>query len=333
MDLYEILELKPNASEIEIKKAYLRLVKVYHPDKNKTPGSEDKFRKIQSAYEILSDPKSRLEYQKMNQSQKFGFVEILEKIIGEQISLSELKKYGINLDKTDFDYLQNNFWNFFRAINVGELLGLFKKGIVPKKNFNNIINCSESDNDIFDETTAEYFYNLPISFQKNNPLDIKLELSIKLGDIASKNKRKIKIKRRINNRDETTAFVFNLSNPYVVFVGAGDYLNGDYGNLIVKLTLHNNLYWNENIILIEQNMSLYEMIYGLDLRLDVGENKNINIQNWVPSRDGFVIEITNSNNKNIESDIKFDNYNLAIKLVLDYQDTIEKEQLLRQYFS
>jgi curved DNA-binding protein CbpA len=333
MDLYEILELKPNASEIEIKKAYLRLVKVYHPDKNKTPGSEDKFRKIQSAYEILSDPKSRLEYQKMNQSQKFGFVEILEKIIGEQISLSELKKYGINLDKTDFDYLQNNFWNFFRAINVGELLGLFKKGIVPKKNFNNIINCSESDNDIFDETTAEYFYNLPISFQKNNPLDIKLELSIKLGDIASKNKRKIKIKRRINNRDETTAFVFNLSNPYVVFVGAGDYLNGDYGNLIVKLTLPNNLYWNENIILIEQNMSLYEMIYGLDLRLDVGENKNINIQNWVPSRDGFVIEITNSNNKNIESDIKFDNYNLAIKLVLDYQDTIEKEQLLRQYFS
>lgn len=333
MDLYEILELKPNASEIEIKKAYLRLVKVYHPDKNKTPGSEDKFRKIQSAYEILSDPKSRLEYQKMNQSQKFGFVEILEKIIGEQISLSELKKYGINLDKTDFDYLQNNFWNFFRAINVGELLGLFKKGIVPKKNFNNIINCSESDNDIFDETTAEYFYNLPISFQKNNPLDIKLELSIKLGDIASKNKRKIKIKRRINNRDETTSFVFNLTNPYVVFVGAGDYLNGDYGNLIVKLTLPNNLYWNENIILIEQNMSLYEMIYGLDLRLDVGENKNINIQNWVPSRDGFVIEITNSNNKNIESDIKFDNYNLAIKLVLDYQDTIEKEQLLRQYFS
>ena len=333
MDLYEILELKPNASEIEIKKAYLRLVKVYHPDKKKTPGSEDKFRKIQSAYEILSDPKSRLEYQKMNQSQKFGFVEILEKIIGEQISLSELKKYGINLDKTDFDYLQNNFWNFFRAINVGELLGLFKKGIVPKKNFNNIINCSESDNDIFDETTAEYFYNLPISFQKNNPLDIKLELSIKLGDIASKNKRKIKIKRRINNRDETTSFVFNLTNPYVVFVGAGDYLNGDYGNLIVKLTLPNNLYWNENIILIEQNMSLYEMIYGLDLRLDVGENKNINIQNWVPSRDGFVIEITNSNNKNIESDIKFDNYNLAIKLVLDYQDTIEKEQLLRQYFS
>ena len=333
MDLYEILELKPNASEIEIKKAYLRLVKVYHPDKNKTPGSEDKFRKIQSAYEILSDPKSRLEYQKMNQSQKFGFVEILEKIIGEQISLSEFKKYGINLDKTDFDYLQNNFWNFFRAINVGELLGLFKKGIVPKKNFNNIINCSESDNDIFDETTAEYFYNLPISFQKNNPLDIKLELSIKLGDIASKNKRKIKIKRRINNRDETTSFVFNLTNPYVVFVGAGDYLNGDYGNLIVKLTLPNNLYWNENIILIEQNMSLYEMIYGLDLRLDVGENKNINIQNWVPSRDGFVIEITNSNNKNIESDIKFDNYNLAIKLVLDYQDTIEKEQLLRQYFS
>ena len=62
-----------------------------------------------------------------------------------------------------------------------------------KKNFNNIINCSESDVDIFDEVMAEYYYSLPISFQKVSPLNIKIDLNIKLGDIAVKNKRKIKI--------------------------------------------------------------------------------------------------------------------------------------------
>ena len=112
MELYQILDLKPNASELEIKKAYLKLVKQYHPDRNKSVGAAEHFQQIQSAYEILINQKSRQEYQKMNQTDRFSFVEILEKIINENINLSELKKYGINLEKTDFDYLQKNFTNF-----------------------------------------------------------------------------------------------------------------------------------------------------------------------------------------------------------------------------
>lgn len=332
MDLYEILEIRPNASEVEIKKSYFRLVKIYHPDRNREPGANERFQKIQSAYEILINDKTRQEYQRMNNQEKTSFVEILEKIIGEKINLEELKKYGINLENPDFEYIKNNFLNFFRAINVGELLQLFRKGIVPKKDFVNITNCSESDVDIFDETFAEYYYQLPISMQKVNKLDIKLDLQIKLGDIATNNKRKIKIKREINNGTDTSTFVFNLTTPYVVFIGAGDSIDGDYGNLIIKLNLPNNLYWDDKIILIEQSMNLYEMIYGLDIYLDLGENKNISIQNWVPSRDGFLIEI-NSNNKNVESNIKIPTHNLGIKLYLNYEDSKEKEEILKKYFS
>lgn len=328
MDLYEILEIKPNASEIEIRKAYYRLAKIYHPDKNKSGGSVVKFQEIHSAYEILINDKTRHEYQKMNNQDKMSFVEILVKIIGERINIDELKKYGINLEKPDFEYIKNNFLNFFRAINVGELLQLFKKGIVPKKDFVNVINCSESDMDIYDETVAEYFYQLPISIQKVNKLDIKIDLHIKIGDIAANNKRKIKIKRMVNNKNETSTFVFNLSSPYIVFLGAGDSINGNHGNLVIKLILPNNLYWDNKIILIEQSMSLYEMIYGLDINLDLGENKNISIQNWVPSRDGFLIEV----NKNMESNLKIASHNLAIKLYLNYEDSPEKEQILKQYF-
>lgn len=327
MDLYEILNVKPNASEVEIKKAYIKLVKLYHPDKNPSPDAAVKFQKIQSAYDILSNKDSRQEYQKMNHKEKTSFMDILEKIIGDKINLDEFKKYGINITKPDFDYIQKNFMNFFRSINVAELLNLFKKGMVPKKNLDSMYNCSESDNDIFDETCAEYFYNLPISLQKHNSLDIKIDMKIKLGDLANKNKKKIKIKRNLDGKMETSTFIFSLGNPYVVFIGGGDSNRQNNGNLIIKLELENNLLWSQNLILIEQSMNLYEMIYGLDIKLDLGDGKNIQLNNWVPSRDGFLIEISN----NITD--MFLNYNLAIKLFLNYEHTVEKEQLLKQYFS
>ena len=329
MDLYEILEIKSNASENEIRKAYHRLAKIYHPDKNKDVNTSEKFQKIQSAYEILSNDKTRQEYQKMNHKDKLSFVEILEKILNDKINISELKKYGINLEISDLEYIQKNIINFFNTLNINELFELFKKGIVPRKEFNNIINCSESDVDVYDETSAEYFYSLPFSFQKNNKNDIKIDLSIKIGDIVNNNKRKIKIKRNVDEKEVSSTFIFNLSKPYVVFIGGGDMFNGNYGNLFIKLSLPNNLYWDQNIILIEQSMSLYDMIYGLDIHLDLGENKEINIQKWIPSRDGYLVEVSN---RNIE-ELKLINHNLTIKLVLDYESTDEKEKILKQYFS
>jgi hypothetical protein len=79
--------------------------------------------------------------------------------------------------------------------------------------------------------------------------------------------------------------------------------------------------WLEDIILVEQTISLYELIYGLNICLDLGEDI-IRFQDWVPSRDGFIIDIVN----------KF-NIKLAIKLCLNYEDNVEKEQILKQYFS
>jgi curved DNA-binding protein CbpA len=331
MDLYEILEIKSNASEIEIKKAYHRLVLKYHPDKNNNT-TTDKFQKIQSAYEILINSKTRLEYQKMNTCEQYSFVEILEKVINNNINFDELQKYGFNLNKNDISYIQTNFYNLFQSINVEELILLFKKGIIPKKDFNNNNNnCSESDSDFFDETNADYYYNLPISMQKINKNDIRIELSIKIGDITNINKRKIKIKRNNDlshseNSPINTTFIFTLNIPYIVFIGGGDCSDGDnYGNLIIKLNLPNNLFWNENIILIEQSMSLYEMIYGFDIHLDLGDKNIINIQNWVSSRDGFLIDVNSINNK-------LKNCNLGIKLFLNYEDSPEKEQLLKKYF-
>lgn len=61
-DPYQTLGVYKQAAASEIKKAYYSLAKKYHPDTNKDPKAKDRFAEIQSAYEILSDPQKRKQY-------------------------------------------------------------------------------------------------------------------------------------------------------------------------------------------------------------------------------------------------------------------------------
>ncbi len=61
-DFYEVLGVSRSASEDELKKAFRRLAKQYHPDTNKEQGAEARFIEINEAYEVLSDPQKRAAY-------------------------------------------------------------------------------------------------------------------------------------------------------------------------------------------------------------------------------------------------------------------------------
>jgi molecular chaperone DnaJ len=61
-DYYEVLGITRNASDDEVKRAFRRLAKQYHPDANKEEGSESRFIEINEAYEVLSDPQKRAAY-------------------------------------------------------------------------------------------------------------------------------------------------------------------------------------------------------------------------------------------------------------------------------
>lgn len=60
--LYEILGVTPYSTQDEIKRAFRRLARLYHPDINREEGAEEVFKKISFAYSVLSDPKKRFLY-------------------------------------------------------------------------------------------------------------------------------------------------------------------------------------------------------------------------------------------------------------------------------
>ena len=61
-DYYEVLGVQKNASKDQIKDSYRKLAMQFHPDRNKSPEAEEKFKEISEAYAVLSDDEKRQKY-------------------------------------------------------------------------------------------------------------------------------------------------------------------------------------------------------------------------------------------------------------------------------
>ncbi|MBU3733966.1 MAG: hypothetical protein FGM30_05650 [Candidatus Fonsibacter sp.] len=172
------------------------------------------------------DEKIRRKYLQLDEEQKSNFQLILEKLFSDKLKINEFKSLGISFSKKDWDYLDANFKQIFNSINFSELFELATRGIVPNKKENKNNLCSDSDINFWDEDQAEYYYSLPINYQKPNKLDIRLQLNLSLIDLIQSNKRKIKIKRKFEDEEHYTDFKFNLDKPYIVFANGGDMDDG-----------------------------------------------------------------------------------------------------------
>lgn len=100
-DYYDVLGVSKDADKSSIKKAYRKLAKKYHPDRNKEEGAEDKFKEVQEAYEVLSDDQKRSAYDQYGFAGTQGFD-------------------GVGGGYTDFGNFQESFGG-----SLGDLLGGF----------------------------------------------------------------------------------------------------------------------------------------------------------------------------------------------------------------
>lgn len=85
-DYYKTLGIEKGAKDEDIKKAYRKLALKYHPDKNKTPGAEEKFKEVAEAYEVLSDKKKREVYDRYGEEGLKGREWTLERLLSVLVS-------------------------------------------------------------------------------------------------------------------------------------------------------------------------------------------------------------------------------------------------------
>ena len=71
-DYYEIFGIDRTATPDEIKRAYRKLARKYHPDVSKEPDAEARFKEMGEAYEVLKDPEKRAAYDRMGSNWKGG---------------------------------------------------------------------------------------------------------------------------------------------------------------------------------------------------------------------------------------------------------------------
>ena len=108
-DYYEILGVSKNASESEIKSAFRKLAKKYHPDVSKEPDAAEKFKEAQEAYAVLSDENKRKQYDQFGHAafsngaggagfdfSGFDFSDIFDGLFGDSFGFSNFGSFGGN---------------------------------------------------------------------------------------------------------------------------------------------------------------------------------------------------------------------------------------------
>ena len=272
IDLYELLELEIDVSHEDIKKRYLKLSKIHHPDHG---GNNEMFQEITKAYEILYDKETRKEY-----------------------DLYYLKKNMDEFKNDDFFKLKNDYTDFIKStdkpITEQQKTDLFN-------NFfsNNIIS------DSLDEKELTQRIN-DIQLERNT---MEIEVDNKLHDIIKENDgytindvyEYMKLKENINNKE---LVVNSISTLDTLPVNNINYYSLTDDNL--ESNLYSSIFTNENM-LSQDNINNINMTDFSDWKHKKSNDKRLSsneIDNFINRRKQEEEEIINNVKINLERSTK-----------------------------
>lgn len=268
MNLYEILGLDNTCSDKDIKKAYRDLAKKFHPDKNKSPDSVEKFKDINMAYEILSDKHKRQQYDIMSSTEQFEFYDAIKNFFNK---IEPSSKYYID---TIVNFFYNDEKEFKNDINSFNFVNIISK-MNERLKTTNILEIGNFIQSIDAKNTYTDINHTEIKHVDDN--NIILSIDCTLEDRYMNKYKKIVYK---TNNNEDIVYV-PLYEDYIIFDNKGNYHSQGRGELHISIkTIDHQKYKiiNDNDLVMFLNVSLYEYLYGVDINIIHLDGKNINLK-------------------------------------------------------
>lgn len=255
-DYYKILGVERTASEKEIKSAYRKLARQYHPDVNK--GAEEKFKEINEAYEVLSDPEKRNRYDNLGSSWRHG------------ASFEPPPGYeGFNINFEDIGGLggfgASGFSDFFDIL-FGQMGMTGSAG--GRRHQHNVE---------FGPGFETFQKTRTVKPQRKTDLDIHQNLELTLEDLFSADKKNLLIQRGSGKPQSVSVKIPKGIKPgqKIKLSGQGQSSAGKSGDLYLTITLRQHpLYQLEDRNLIhEAAVPIHDLVLGTEITVPTIQGK------------------------------------------------------------
>lgn len=337
---YILLGVDINATPETIKKAYRKLSFELHPDKNRGDiNKSEKYKKITSAYNVLSNPVEKAKYDATLQSNNFN--------MGDDLFMNMIfPKQDINLNNINsinsINSILSNLKN--RCNSNGNGNGNVNSNIFNNKNniqgdllsklgISNFLNSLDLES--LSSINSFGIENTNRAFNKNKVTTIQKTINISLYDAFKGCKIPLSIERSINERDieiiQQETIYLDIpkgidNNEIITIIGKGNRHNMTRGDIEVKININNESIFERNGIdlIYKKTITLKESLCGFSFILKYLDGREFRINNEVGNiiPPGFRKTLSNFG-------IERDNYrgDLIIIFDIEFPKTLTTEQL------